>query len=325
MKLHILILTLPTQQATLRMRVWRALKNAGAAMLRDGVYLLPETQQDHEIFNDISREIRDEGGTAFVFNATTPEEEEIRPLFDRSQQYMALMERLQDCKNDLNEETAVSQLKVVRKLRRELDRIVAIDFFPGEAQAQAVFSLTELEAGINRFISPGEPHAVSGELTQLLPEDFHNRIWATRRRPWIDRLASAWLIRRFIDPVAQFIWLENGNNCPAEAVGFDFDGATFSHIDNRVTFEVLMVRFGLRGNALNGLAMLVHYLDVGGIQPPEAAGVESVLAGLRESITDDDTLLTAAFLLFDGLLTTYEMRSGHDEQNGIADAGRWKC
>jgi hypothetical protein len=263
-------------------------------------------------------------GAAFVFNAATPEEEEIRPLFDRSQQYMVLLERLQVCKNDLDEETAVSQLKVVRKLRRELDRIVAIDFFPGEAQAQAVFSLTELEAGINRFISPGEPHAVSGELTQLMPEDFHNRIWATRRRPWIDRLASAWLIRRFIDPDAQFLWLEDGNDCPAAAVGFDFDGATFSHIDNRVTFEVLMVRFGLTGDALNGLAMLVHYLDVGGVQPPEAAGVESVLAGLRESITDDDTLLAAACSLFDGLLTTFEMRSGHDEQNGVADAGRGK-
>ncbi|EPG5519968.1 chromate resistance protein ChrB domain-containing protein [Klebsiella pneumoniae] len=324
MNLHVLILTLPTQQATLRMRVWRALKNTGAAMLRDGVYLLPEAQQSQEIFNDISREIRDEGGAAFVFNAATPEEEEIRPLFDRSQQYMTLLERLMECKNDLNEETAVSLLKVVRKLHRELDRIVAIDFFPGEAQAQAVFSLTELEAGINRFISPGEPHAVSGELTQLIPEDFHNRIWATRRRPWIDRLASAWLIRRFIDPDAQFLWLEDGNDCPAEAVGFDFDGATFSHIDNRVTFEVLMVRFGLTRDALNGLAMLIHFLDVGGVQPPEAVGVESVLAGLRESITDDDILLTAACSLFDGLLTTFEMRSGHDEQNGVADAGRGK-
>ena len=324
MKLHILILTLPTQQATLRMRVWRALKNAGAAMVRDGVYLLPEAQQGHEIFNDISHEIRGEGGAAFVFDAATPEEEEIQPLFDRSQQYMSLLERLLVCKNALNEGAAVSQVKVVRKLRRELDRIVAIDFFPGEAQEHAVFSLTELEAGINRFISPGEPHAVSGELTQLVPEDFHNRIWATRRRPWIDRLASAWLIRRFIDPDAQFIWFEDGNGCPAEAVGFDFDGATFSHIDNRVTFEVLMVRFGLTGDALNGLAMLVHYLDVGGVQPPEAPGVESVLAGLRENITDDDTLLTAACSLFDGLLTTFEMRSGHDEQNGVAGTGRGK-
>lgn len=130
MKLHILILTLPTEQATLRMRVWRALKNTGAAMLRDGVYLLPEAQQSHEIFNEMSREISGEGGTAFVFDAETSDEEKIRPLFDRSQQYLILMESLQVCKNDLNEETAVSQLKMVRKLRRELDRIVAIDFFP---------------------------------------------------------------------------------------------------------------------------------------------------------------------------------------------------
>ena len=112
MKLHILILTLPTEQATLRMRVWRALKNTGAAMLRDGVYLLPEAQQSHEIFNEMSREISGEGGTAFVFDAETSDEEKIRPLFDRSQQYLILMESLQVCKNDLNEETAVSQLKI---------------------------------------------------------------------------------------------------------------------------------------------------------------------------------------------------------------------
>jgi hypothetical protein len=167
-------------------------------MLRDGVYLLPEAQQGQEIFNDISREIRDEGAALFLTLQ--------RPKKRKSARYSTVLSSTWSCwrgfrcKNDLDEETAVSQLKVVRKLRRELDRIVAIDFFPGEAQAQAVFSLTELEAGINRFISPGEPHAVSGELTQLMPEDFHNRIWATRRRPWIDRLASAWLIRRFIDP-----------------------------------------------------------------------------------------------------------------------------
>ena len=113
MKLHILSLTLPTEQATLRMRVWRALKNTGAAMLRDGVYLLPEAQQSHEIFNEMSREISGEGGTAFVFDAETSDEEKIRPLFDRSQQYLILMESLQVCKNDLNEETAVSQLKMV--------------------------------------------------------------------------------------------------------------------------------------------------------------------------------------------------------------------
>jgi hypothetical protein len=102
---------------------------------------------------------------------------------------MALLERLQVCKNDLDENRR-QPAEGGEKLRRELDRIVAIDFFPGEARAQAVFSLTELEAGINRFISPGEPHAVSGELTQLMPEDFHNRIWATRRRPGLTGLPA---------------------------------------------------------------------------------------------------------------------------------------
>jgi hypothetical protein len=118
-------------------------------------------------------------------------------------------------------------------------------------------------------------------------------------------LASAWLIRRFIDPRAKFVWLERIEDCPPDALGFDFDGATFTHMGSRVTFEVLVASFGLAQAALSRLGLLVHYLDAGGAQPAEAAGVESVLAGLHASITHDDQLLQAASLLFDGLLHTF--------------------
>src|SRR5690606_10116625 len=132
------------------------------------------------------------------------------------------------------------------------------------------------------------------------------RIWATRRRPWVDRLASAWLIRRFIDPQAQILWLDSPGDCPPDALGFDFDGATFSHVGGRVTFEVLAASFGLEQAAIARLGLLVHCLDVGGIQPPEAVGIESVLAGLRETLTQDDSLLTAASAVFDGLLANFD-------------------
>lgn len=315
MKLHILILTLATEQATLRMRVWRNLKTAGAAALRDGVYLLPDVAGAAETFHKMSDEILKEGGGAFVFAAEAPEEQVFRPLFDRAGLYGEFLKSLQSCRGVLNAETVFSQIKAVRKLRREFDRIVAIDFFPGESKTQAASALTALELEINRLISPGEPHAEQGEMTLLSKNEFCNRLWATRRRPWIDRLASAWLIKRFIDGDARFLWLENISDCPPDAVGFDYDGALFSHVDGRVTFEVLIARFGLECEALNGLGMLVHYLDVGGVQPPDAPGVESILAGLRETIMDDDLLLSAACSLFDGLLMTYEMRSGHHEQN----------
>jgi hypothetical protein len=103
------------------------------------------------------------------------------------------------------------------------------------------------------------------------------------------------LIKRFIDPQARILWLAHPADCPPDALGFDFDGATFSHMGSRVTFEVLASSFGLQEQtAIAQLGLLVHYLDVGGIQPPEAAGIEGVLYGMRESIQDDDQLLEAA-------------------------------
>lgn len=136
--------------------------------------------------------------------------------------------------------------------------------------------------------------------------DYQGRLWATRQRPWIDRLASAWLIRRSIDRHARFLWLAAPADCPAEAIGFDFDGAAFSHVGACVTFEVLLARFGLETPALRRFGALVHFLDIGGALPPEAIGVESALAGLRDTITDDDQLLALASRIFDGLLATFE-------------------
>ena len=119
----------------------------------------------------------------------------------------------------------------------------------------------------------------------------------------MDRLASAWLIRRFIDPQARFVWLADGARPPRGALGFDFDGARFSHVGARVSFEVLLASFGLEGDArLARIGALVHYLDAGGIPVPEAAGLETVLAGLRALHSDDDTLLAAALAVFDALL-----------------------
>ncbi|MGA8881882.1 MAG: chromate resistance protein ChrB domain-containing protein, partial [Azonexus sp.] len=129
---------------------------------------------------------------------------------------------------------------------------------------------------------------------------FQSRLWATRRRPRVDRLASAWLIRRFIDANARFLWLGKPADCPAEALGFDFDGAAFSHAGERVTFETLLASFGLEANpVLARIARIVHFLDVGGLPVAEAAGLEMLLAGMRASIADDDALLDAASAAFD--------------------------
>ena len=131
---------------------------------------------------------------------------------------------------------------------------------------------------------------------------YQGRLWATRRNMWVDRVTSAWLIQRFIDPSARFLWLGTPADCPPEALGFDFDGATFTHVGKRVTFEVLLSSFGLEGDrGLVRLATMVHSLDVGGASTPEASGFEAVLAGARKRLPDDNALLTDIGSVLDSL------------------------
>jgi hypothetical protein len=300
-----LILGLPTANATERMRAWRALKASGAAVLRDGAYLLPDTTVCREALASVERDILSINGTAYILPVVDPEGQRFVELFDRSDDYSKLRAEIDECRAQLNAENALATTKQIRKLRKNYDQLTNIDYFPGKPKQQIDAALEELETAVSRALSPDEPHSCNQPITALNRGDYQGRVWATRKRPWVDRLACAWLIRRFIDPNAQILWLDKPQGCPANALGFDFDEATFSHVGNRVTFETLQASFELQEPGLNRIAALVHYLDVGGIQPAEAAGVERVLAGLRETITHDDHLLAAASAIFDGLLAGF--------------------
>lgn len=302
----LLILTLPTGNATARMRAWRALRASGAAVLRDGAYLLPAQDSCRAILTEIAEDIGKNGGTTYLLSTNGNEEQDFTALFDRSAEFAELLAGIAQSLAGLAANPTLEALKQARKLRKTFDQLAAIDFFHGEAQKQASAALQELELAVRRLLSPDEPHPVAGVLPRLAPADYRDRIWATRARPWVDRLASAWLIRRFIDPNARILWLHTSSECPDDAVGFDFDGATFSHVGAKVTFETLLASFGLDSSALARFGGIVHFLDVGGVQPPEASGVERVLAGLRETITDDDQLLATAAGVFDGLLASLE-------------------
>lgn len=306
MKMIALILSLPTENATVRMRAWRILKASGAAVLRDGVYLMPEHESCRDTLDLVAADVLSGGGTAYVLRVEEPNGTNFAVLFDRSEDYAALLADVSKVRKTLTADTVLGVLKQARKLRKTFANLTDIDFFPGEAQKQANAALQDLELSAARVLAPDEPHPAEGTISRLLVSEHQGRIWATRRRPWVDRLACAWLIRRFIDQQARLLWLKSPNDCPLDALGFDFDGATFSHTGAHVTFEVLVASFGLEQAALKRLGALVHYLDVGGVQPPESAGIESVLAGLRETITDDDQLLATASAVFDGLLTAFQ-------------------
>jgi hypothetical protein len=153
-----------------------------------------------------------------------------------------------------------------------------------------------------RQLSPGEPVAANGDIPLRAIGDFQGKTWATRARPWVDRLATAWLVHRFVDKAPTFLWLANARKCPKHALGFDFDGASFTHAGERVTFEVVAASFGLdKDPALRRLGELVHCIDIGGIAVDEAPGLELIVRGLQAQHAGDDALLAAALPLFDTL------------------------
>jgi len=312
----ILVLTLPTENATARMRFWRALKAKGCAVVRDGVYLLPDTEVHEGTLRELAAAIAESGGTAHLLRAPSLDvsrETEFRALFDRAEDYTVFIRTLMDARKTLAGQTATELTRLLRRARKDFDAIRAIDYFPDDAATRAEVALQDFTALVDTVLSPGEPHAAERAIRPLAIDEFQGRTWATRQRMWVDRVASAWLIRRFIDTYAHFIWLASPADCPADALGFDFDGATFTHVGERVTFEVLLASFGLDNDpALMRLGEIVHALDVGGPAVPEAIGFEAVMAGTRQRTENDDRLLEQMGAVLDALYAHFSSTAKND-------------
>jgi hypothetical protein len=306
----LLIVSLPTPSATARMRIWRALKALGCMALRDGAYLLPAGADREQALQDLADECTQEGGSAWLMAVqprSADEADVYRQLFDRKDDYAELRRGWKSANRGLASLAVPELARLQRRLQRELEAVQAIDFFPGEASVEAQAAWADFNKRMESLLSPDEPHETKGRIPQLDAGKYQGRTWATRRRLWVDRVASAWLIRRFIDRKARFRWLAKPSDCPKSALGFDFDGATFTHVGDRVTFEVLMASFGLEDDAaLMRLAAMVHLLDVGGEPVPEAQGFEAVLAGARERLPDDDALLTETSTVLDSLYAHFK-------------------
>lgn len=304
---HALFLTLPTQPSAVRLRVWRALKTLGCGSLRDGVYVLPAAHA--ALFDPLVAEVRSHGGQASVFELSTrdpAQRAEVHALFDRTEAYSQWRQEAQSLTTDLPALAETEARRRWRGIADALQTLRRIDYYPGTAAEQAQAELDALRQALDARFSRGEPtmQAPHG-ITRLDPRKFQGKRWATRARPRVDRLACAWLIRRFIDPDARFVWLADpagSTLAPSGVLGFDYDGARFTHVGARVSFEVLAAAFGLDTDPrLQRIARSVHFLDIGGIPVPEAAGLEAVLAGLREVHADDDQLTLAAAAVFDAL------------------------
>jgi hypothetical protein len=274
--------------------------------------VLPGNGAGSAALERIESEIRSSSGFAMRLELKPKNAEqlaEIKGLFDRSAEHGALVQKIEAAKPLLARLGPRRAHTAIHRLERAFDRLSRIDFFAGEAKAQAGAALSELKRRYREAYAGGEPRSSRRELRRRDPGRYRRRIWATRSNLWVDRLASAWLIKRFVDREARFAWFERPSQRPKGAVGFDFDGAEFTHVKNRVTFEALAASFGLDEDpALAAVGAAIHFLDVGGIPVADAKGLETMLRGAKERTKSDDALLAEAMRIFDFFHSGYAGR-----------------
>jgi hypothetical protein len=298
------IAQLPVEDPASRMRVLRTLESLGAAVMREGAYLLPDTGDNRRSLEALADYAAKAGGVIHVLRvaeSSATQTDGFRRLFDRSARYENLIKTVESLRVGFGQSDPSAISRVLHKQRRELENISALDFFPTSARERAQKAIAECEAEVKKLLFPA--HSV----TPLGPsETLLRRSWATRKPLWADRLACAWLIRRFVDPEATMVWLEKADAPPANALGFAFDGAHFANTETRVTYEEMLARLDLAKNpALAKIGSIVHYLEVRGTPVPEAAGVQTLLQGAQRRSTKEAELLAEAEKTFDLLYDAY--------------------
>jgi hypothetical protein len=297
------IAQLPTEDPAARMRVLRTFEALGAAVMREGAYLLPDTAANRQALEALAEYIAKSAGAAHVLQAgaASPEQQQaFERLFDRSVRYAELIKTIESLRVGFGQTDPSAISRVLGKQRREFESIAALDFFPTEVRERAQQALTQADAAVHKLL-------YASQSASLGPgESLLRRVWATRKPPWADRLACAWLIRRFVDPEATLVWLDNAQEPPPGALGFGFDGAHFAASESRVAYEEMLARLDLAKNpALCKIGSIVHYLEAGGDAVPESAGVQTLLQGALRRSPQEDELLGEVEKTFDLLYEAY--------------------
>jgi hypothetical protein len=286
------------------MRVLRTLESLGAAVIREGAYLLPDSSANRPALESLADYIAKSAGSAHVLHvsAASPSQQKFFAwLFDRSERYGELIKTVESLRLGFGQADPSAISRVLHKQRREFDAITALDFFPTAARDRARQALLEAEAEVHKLLFPAQSPA-----TLKAQESLRRRTWVTRKPLWADRLACAWLIRRFVDPEATLAWIDKGEALPAQAIGFGFEGAHFSNTGQQVTYEDMLARLDLAKNsALTRIGNIVHFLEVRGTPVPEALGVQTLLQGAVRRANSDDELLAEAEKTFDLLYEAY--------------------
>jgi len=309
---------LPPTPSNLRVRTWRRLQQLGAIPLKQSVYVLPDSPGAREDFEWLKTEVTSAGGEASVFAGGSIDAwsdgqivEEFRRT--RRQDWAELADDIEQVLKRIKagrrgRGTRAPAIRRLAELSRErLAALERIDFFGSPGRERAVGLMEQLER-LAAQMGPSPPVSTSPHLNQPVRISLRGRLWVTRPRPGVDRMASAWLIRRFIDPKSRFGFVRDGKAAPKGSVPFDMFGVEFTHRGDGCTFETLCATFGLHEPALARLAAIVHDLDLKDARfgAPESSAVGAVIEGLQLAHADDAALLAQGMALFDALYRSFQ-------------------
>jgi len=307
--------SVPSHPVSNRMMIWRKLAKAGAVQLKGAVYILPSTEEHEEFLQWLMGEVKSMGGDgAFVRTAEirTMTDADIRRLFTtqtdqeygRLEKTLDVLERkIQSLRKGTKSDEGKSLAAQVAKLSKEFEGVATRDFFDSSTGQVMKKRIQVLEEGLRDARKKAPEEAASVVVRRV--QDYQGKIWATRKNPFIDRMASAWLIKRFIDPKASFVFIDERDiaSLVKTTVAFDMRGAAFTHVGDLCTFEVLMKSFGIKDKAIKKIAEIVHDLDVRDDKygKPETSGVEDILAGIRKTAKNDADGLERGVAVFEML------------------------
>ena len=314
----LLIHQIPPKPSYLRVKIWRRLQRLGAVAIKNSVYALPNSDQTREDFQWILREIIEGGGDGTLCEARLVDgitDDQVEELFQaaRTADYGQIADaarrltRTLPAKGKLNEERRPRIEVEITRLKRRLDEVVAIDFF-GAAGREAAGGLV---SGIEARLHGSKNSRATAEGGTRIREDLQSKTWVTRKGIHVDRMATAWVVRRFIDPGARIKFVPAKGYIPlADEVRFDMFEAEFTHEADCCSMEVLLARTGLRDPGLVRIAEIVHDIDLkdAKFQREETSGIARLIDGIAMSQKDDDARLTRASALFDDLYENFRRK-----------------
>ena len=289
----LLVFSLAKKGASLRVTVWRKLQRYGALPLGNSGYFLPNTAENRERFEWLATAVRTQGGEASVLEVQSVDNcsfPQMKQRFSdaRAGDYRELLKDLRKAPTSSNLSSRIT------RFRQRFQDIISIDFFGNSLREQVEHALNAMQTPKTKPLIP--------EIASVTPAEYRNRVWVTRPRPGVDRVTSAWLIRKFIDPKAKFAFAP-GDKKPPKAVPFDMYEGGFGHRGEDCTFETLLKVFHIRDKKIPVMAEIVHDADLFDEKfgRKEGFGIDEVMKGWAQQGLNDQELLKRGMQLAEGL------------------------